>query len=164
MAALAVSGLVLLGAVRLVDTLGQARDFVRRDARIGDAAANGEWVLRSLIERAATRTDSVERFEGDEAHVAFTSYCEVPVGWLELCRIRFSLGSIRDSGVVFAVVDDGPPRRLWSWLGGGRFRYFDPASRDDTWVHSWGRSIAPPTALGIVLASDTLVFPTGGRP
>jgi hypothetical protein len=68
-----------------------------------------------------------------------------------------------DSSALTARLSTGQRLVLAHWPGIAAFQYLDTTPPVDRWMPSWGRSIAPPAAMAIVLPSDTIVLPIAGR-
>jgi prepilin-type N-terminal cleavage/methylation domain-containing protein len=161
MAALGLTGLVLLGAWRLLDQLGDARDRLTHQSAEHAAQINGGRLLRALVSRAESPVDSTQRFIGNVLDASFATWCNVPAGWLERCRVSLEITSSDDSSTVSISTEDAPPVRVWRGAGRSVLRYYGSAARDERWWDVWGTSIALPAAIGIVVDTDTLVLPVG---
>src|SRR5262245_22704695 len=91
MAALALTGLVLIGCWRLLAQLADSRDRIGVEFQSAARRANGVRVIRALLERAETSFDSTRQPAGAKAEVRFHSWCDVPSGWLERCDVTLSV-------------------------------------------------------------------------
>jgi len=161
MVALALAGLVLASAHRIIAEIDDSGKTLADDARRADARANGDRLLRLLVGRAEARPDSLRRFRGDEQAASFDSWCESAGGWLERCRVDLSLGLAGDSSVVTARLSTREAIMLRAFAGPASFRYFGRDSAGTQWKTTWGRSITAPLALGILFGDDTLVVRIG---
>jgi prepilin-type N-terminal cleavage/methylation domain-containing protein len=161
MAALALSGLAIVGAARLLDQLGDARDRSAMRATRDAHNANGVRLLRALVLRAELQDES-SRFFGSDTVASFPSSCEVPGGWLERCAVTLALASERDSAVLTASAR-GSTVIVWRGAAPAQLRYFSGISAPGggRWLRGWGTSVAPPAAIGIATARDTLVLRLG---
>ena len=159
LAALALSGLAIVGAARLLDQLADTRERSAALARSVTQSANGIRLLRALVYRA-DMPDA--RFSGTDTAAGFQSWCEVPEGWLERCIVALRITAERDSAELIASVR-GTSLTLWRGRGPAEFRYFSgiPAPGGGQWLSGWGTSVAPPAAIGIVTARDTIALRVG---
>jgi hypothetical protein len=165
MLALSLAGLVLLGASMLVDQASRTGTVLTRYARTTDAAANGERLLRALLARAQSSTDSARMFVGEPERASFDAWCERPGGWLEICRVALSLQPYDDRTVIAAALSTGEELPLRAIRGRAVFRYYGTGDSGEIgWLTAWGRSIVLPVAVGIVTDADTLVLRAGGEP
>jgi prepilin-type N-terminal cleavage/methylation domain-containing protein len=73
MVALAVSGIVLLGARAILETVADRAGGITRAAVAADRDANAERTLRALVERLEVGTGPGTEFGGDGASAAFIS-------------------------------------------------------------------------------------------
>ncbi len=163
MIVVALVGLVLASSHLLFIQVGDAHERIAREAVAGDARFAGQRALRAIVRNAETTTDSLERFSGDAGAARFVTWCAGTGGWLERCTVRLSLSYHDDS--TWIVGSRGDSLRdtvaLFRTRGMGVFRYLDRASRDTTWLQSWGTSILLPGAVALVTERDTIAFPTG---
>jgi prepilin-type N-terminal cleavage/methylation domain-containing protein len=163
MAALSLAALVFIGVHELIDQLGMAGEHIVGEATREDERANGVRLLIALVGRAEPPTDSAERFAGDETRASFATWCEVPGGWLERCRVQLALTVDGDTTSVRAALPTGNQLSLLDVTGAAHLTYLDPKSRDESWTRSWGPSFTLPAALGIVAERDTVFLPAAGR-
>ena len=158
-ASLGLAALVLLGARALLDALAAARTQLVREATRDDMLANGERLLRAIVAHASTGDDSTVRFSGDRSSARFASFCPVPAGWLEPCRVRLALGNVGDDATLTAWLRPDDSMRVWRHRGVAELRYLDEPAH--AWVDAWGSSIALPAAVGIVTNVDTVILLVG---
>jgi prepilin-type N-terminal cleavage/methylation domain-containing protein len=161
LAALAVSGLALLGGILLLDQLTDSTTRITRRGLAVAREANGLRVLRQLLLDAQVSADSSDRFRGDARATDFSSMCQHPGGWRERCRASLSIDRRADSSVAIAMLPRGEFLELARWPGEATLRYFDVLARDSMWTDRWAPSITMPAAIGIVVGTDTLVYPLG---
>jgi prepilin-type N-terminal cleavage/methylation domain-containing protein len=162
-AALCLSGLVLLGAQALLSQLGESGERFAHEAADADARANGVRVLRSLVRHAERGLDSADRFTGDAVSARFTSSCLNAAGSLEPCHVRLVVGAVGDTATLTAVVSASDTLLLWTRRNMAALRYYDAGRREDPWLAEWPASVAVPAAIAIVLSTDTVVLRAGGR-
>jgi prepilin-type N-terminal cleavage/methylation domain-containing protein len=161
--ALSLVGLLLLGAHLVLDQLGDEGRRISARQTDRDTEQNGLRLLRVLVRRAEAGTDSSARFVGDEFHATFTTWCDVPAGWLEECRVTLQLIPYMSGTALVAIIPGAQQELLWTGSQLAQLRYFDPSSVTDPWTQSWGTSISLPAAVGIAAGGDTLVLPAAGR-
>lgn len=176
--ALAVTGVVLLGARHVIGQMADAARELTRSARILDADATAERLLRALAGRLEVGTSEAREFEGTPTAVQFSSWCEVPAGWLERCEVRVGFDTLgatrRDGGASLSLTltttsstagvrsatgaAAGERVVLRTGLRGGALRYLDTPDAGGVWFVAWGRGISAPLAFAIVTeASDSAV-------
>lgn len=180
MVAIAIGGLVLMGARSLLEALADEEGHVAREAAIHDAHANGERLLRDLVGRMEVGTKEGGSFEGDPGEASFTSWCDVPAGWQERCRVTIAI-----EGGAGSAGSDGTGPALVARLSGGRrvvlrtgfrageLRYLNSAASGGQWFRQWGEGITAPLAIGVLLQRkssaiegfvvDTLIVRIGER-
>ena len=161
-AAIAISGLTLLGAVLLVDQLHDSHVRLARRAQEAARESNGERLLRRLVLDAEVGADSTQWFQGDEGSARFRSWCEVPAGWLERCEVTLGLDLRDDSTAANVMLSTGETLPLAIRAGRAQLRYLDRAARDTAWVTRWTPSIVLPVAIAVAWANETTLVPVGG--
>ena len=161
--ALAVSGIVLLGAHTMVEGLGDNTRHLHASAERWDDEANRELALRLLADRVEVATDSTARFVGNEREVRFSSWCEAGGGWLERCAITISFvrhdtgyGLVVNSSLQGAIT-------LRTGVRAGRLLYLSSAADGGAWQQHWTVGVTAPLAIGVVADGDTLIVRLGGR-
>ena len=160
-AALAITGFAIVGALELIDGLTESG---ARIAALGVARAdtvNGERVLRRLLAETFVTRDSTDAFRGDSRTLEFTTRCEQPEGWLQRCRVVIVADRRSDTSAVIASSSTGGRLELLRRVGAAEFRYFNSRSPDSTWTSRWAAPLRTPEALGVIVAGDTTVFPIG---
>lgn len=158
-AALSIMGLAMIGGLMLIDQIGDSAGRVSHDARLAAREGNGQRLLHRLLLDAVSSTDSTKRFRGDEHSMELWTTCEVPAGWAEPCRAVLAIDQRQDTSVVLAELSTGESYALRRQLGAAEFRYFNPSPTDTFWVRQWSSHVALPTAIGLLLGHDTIVFP-----
>ena len=161
LAALSISGLVIVGGVLLVDQVTDASARIVRSGVLVTRNANGFRVLRQLMLDGRVTPDTLDRFRGDERSVELTTMCRESRGWLAPCRAKLDVDWRDDSSVVVAHLSTGEVLELLRRPGRAELRYFDMLSVDSTWRRRWALSIAMPAAIAVVSATDTSVFSVG---
>jgi len=161
--ALLVSGIVLLGARNLLEaTADQARRIIGASTA-ADRDANAERLLRSIVGRVEVGTAPGTEFAGEPEIATFSSWCDVPGGWLERCAV--TLAVVRDSVASALVLRTslGDTIRVRERFRVGAIRYLDSPSAGGSWIRVWGAGITAPIAIGVILDRDTLIVRIGER-
>ncbi len=176
--ALALGGIVLLGAWRLLEALGGEAERITAGAMAADADANGERLLRSLVRGLEIGTPGSGAFGGEPNEAHFTTWCDAPTGWQERCAVTLAIEPLaRDArgdppaeragtpalwGLV-AHVSAGAGTVLLRDVRPGGLRYLVSPARGGEWFRIWGEGITAPLAIGVVRARDTLIVRIGER-
>ena len=159
MAALSLTGLVLLGAQAMLSQLGDARDRSQADVARAAREANGVALLRDLVLRVERAPDTLEALVGDRSGVWFLSRCDVPAGWQERCVVTLALEQAIDSTRL--MLESPVPRLMLARLSrDAELRYVDA---DREWLTIWRRQLQLPVAIAVVGKMDTLVLRVGVR-
>ncbi len=169
--ALAVSGIILVGARAMLDMLGDSANRIAQAAADADARANGDRLLRSLLTRLEVGTQEAHPFSGGPREVMFTTWCDTPAGWLERCDASVRLESQGDTNTLVARLSPVDPRAnlgpttivLARGFHTGVFRYLNDPGLGGRWFIEWGTGIVTPLAVGVILDSDTTIVRIGER-
>ena len=161
--ALALGGVVILGAHALLDALADAAQRLPQDAAVSDRDENGERLLRALVGRLEVGTSLVTQFSGEPTAARFTTWCDVSSGWLERCDVVLAIETEGDSGTLVARFGNGSTIPLRRGFHRGALRYLNSPANGGEWFHSWGTGVTAPLALGIILDRDTLIVRVGER-
>lgn len=161
--ALAVGGVVILGAHALLAAVADGADRITHASVEADRIANGERLLRALLGRLEVGTDSTRRFAGDEREARFTSWCDVPAGWLERCEVHIAVRTDGAGGTLSVLLPTGIAVEVRRGVGPLSLRYLTNAAEGGRWVRTWGASLTAPLALGIVSDRDTMIVRIGER-
>jgi prepilin-type N-terminal cleavage/methylation domain-containing protein len=161
--ALALAGMLLLGARSLLSVTGDGAERVTAEAAAVDRNANAARLLRDLALRAEVRFQDGPRFRGDGRGARWESWCEVPVGWLERCEVTLALLSVKGRRVLTLALPDGTIVPVREGFAEGHILYLRSAADGGAWSASWDSNIAPPLALGLVLDGDTVIVRIGER-
>jgi len=159
LAAIAVAGLVLLGAVLLLDGVEDSARRARQEAERLASGAHGSGELRELLDATFASFDTTERFEGGERAMVFSTRCPTPDGWSTPCRATLALDDAHDTTWLRVRLGDTNWRKLRRYSGDALLRYFD-ADREE-WRSRWLSSAFVPSAIGVVVSEDTLVYAVG---
>jgi prepilin-type N-terminal cleavage/methylation domain-containing protein len=161
--AMTIATMAVLAARVLIEQLADAAQGIVGQGSESDEDANSERVLRELVRRLEVGTDDSTRFAGQERIARFTSWCDVPRGWLERCRVTLALDTRGREPVLAAALSTGEMIVLRRGFASGELRYLSDAARGGSWYRSWGVSITAPLAIGLVLDADTLILRIGER-
>ncbi|HSY80328.1 MAG TPA: prepilin-type N-terminal cleavage/methylation domain-containing protein [Gemmatimonadaceae bacterium] len=162
--AITLSGIVLLGARALWESLAASLDRLRAHATADTRSVNGERLLRSLMGRLEIGTDQSREFAGDEHQVQFTTWCDMPAGWQERCDAV--IGIEPDTGTGLALVahlSTGEVIALQRGFTTGALRYLNDPIGGGVWFRIWGHGITAPLAIGVVTDGDTAIVRIGER-
>ena len=162
MVALVITAIVLLGGRTIVEQVGASAEHIAGTAADVDREANGDRLLRALIARASLPEPEHE-FMGAAVGTRFTSWCEVPAGWLERCRISLGILQARGSGVLALQIDGGAVVVVRHGFRAGHFLYLLDPAHGGKWVSEWNSSVTTPMAVGVVLDGDTAILRLGER-
>jgi prepilin-type N-terminal cleavage/methylation domain-containing protein len=162
--AITLSGIVLLGARALWESLAGSVDRLRVEAAADARAANGERLLRSLLGRLEVGTDQSHEFAGDPQYATFTTWCDVSSGWQERCDAVLAIEP--DSGGTERLVvrfSTGDVIALERGFSTGVLRYLNDPSSGGVWFRIWGHGITAPLAIGVITDRDTAIVRIGER-
>ena len=166
--ALALGGVALLGAHALLTALGDEAQRLQQDAAVSDRDENGERLLRALVGRLEVGTGQAAQFSGEPSAARFTTWCDVPSGWLERCDVVLAIESAEGLGpdehaLVAYYPDGGRTVLIRRDVQADGLRYLNTAANGGEWFRTWGRGITAPIAIGILLPHDTLIVRIGER-
>lgn len=165
MVAVAVIGVVLVGARTMLGQIADDADRIGAAAREADRDANAEALLRAIVGRVdvSPGAGTEIRFEGEPQGARFHSWCEVPDGWLEACRVSLGFIELEGASALVLRLSTGELVPLRRGLRAGEIVYLRDAAAGGRWVRSWGATITAPQALGIVVDGDTTIVRIGER-
>ncbi len=166
--ALALSGLILLGARLMLEGVADDAGRIAAAARAADREANAERALRQLFARLDLGGSPDAGFGGDERTMRFSTWCSVPAGWLERCRVTLGVetaegGPSGGSLQLVARFSNGEVLVLRPALRAATLRYLNDAAGGYSWFRGWGDGITAPAAVGIIADGDTLIVRIGER-
>lgn len=165
MVAITLSGIVLLGARALWESLAGSTDRLRARASADAGVANGERLLRSLVGRLEVGTDGAQEFAGDEREARFTTWCDMPAGWQERCNAMLGIepDSNGQSLRLVAHLSTGEVITLQRGFARGALRYLNDPIGGGVWFRIWGHGITAPLAIGVITDGDTAIVRIGER-
>lgn len=164
--ALLIGSIVLLGAHAMLAALSDESRALVLASAAASRAANGEEELRAIVGQLDVGTAGTRPFSGGAEQVSFSSWCDVPSGWLERCDVTLAFdstgpnpGLILHRGAETVVLLRGFER--------GTFRYLASAANGGDWVEQWGASVTAPLGIGTLLQDsarvDTVILRIGPR-
>jgi len=165
--ALALGGMILVGAHQVLGSLqDETRALAIRSADI-ETSANGLRLLRAVAGRVEVGTPEAVAFAGTPIEARFTSWCEVPAGWLERCIVVLAVDTVRGVPTLIARIDNAPVIGLVPNVSYGALRYLNSAANGGQWFRAWSTGISAPLALGVIRSrdghADTLIVRIGER-
>jgi prepilin-type N-terminal cleavage/methylation domain-containing protein len=161
--ALTISAMILVSARAMLGEVGDDVLRIRRDAEVQDREANAERTVRGMIDRIELGSGDGNEFAGDPARASFSTWCDVPAGWMERCRVSIDVVRIDNKVAIVANPSIGGPIVLRGGLRTGALRYLVSAEGGGSWLTVWGAGITAPLAIGVIAGSDTLIVPIGER-
>jgi hypothetical protein len=161
--AITIASMTMLTARALLEELADDAQAIVRHASQADAEANAERVLRELVRRLEVGTDDSTHFMGHARIARFSSWCDVPHGWLERCAVTLAVDTRGREPVLAAALSTGELLVLRRGFTSGELRFLADAARGGTWFGSWGESITAPSAIGLVVDADTVILRIGER-
>ena len=161
--ALMIGGLVLASAHQILSALSASATVTEVNRTAADGRANGVDIPYRLTGRLDVATPGATPFFGADRIAEFSSWCEVPRGWLEACTVVLAVDTVRGQPAVTARIDDSTRVVLVQGFARGAFRYLESADNGGTWQRVWGRGLGAPLAIGVILDHDTLIVPIGAR-
>ena len=109
------------------------------------------------------------RFGGDEQEAHFTSWCDTPGGWKELCAVTLSIrandaaSGRRGTTALVLTLPASAPLSIRAGFESGELRYLVDAHDDGRWLTTWDVGLSVPIAIGAIVDRDTLIFQGGVR-
>ncbi len=159
--AMAVGGIVVLGARQLVESLTRSTRAITEYTAVTAHEGNAERVVRELVQRVEVGLE-LPPFGGTATSVSFSTWCDVAGGWAERCIATLATGA--ESTAWQYVSSPADVKAVIVSLGGvHRLLYFDGSSERRVWKAVWMPGGPLPLALGLVRQSDTLILRIGYR-
>lgn len=163
MVALAIGALVLLGARLMMGQMADGAERVAAESAEADREANAERVLRDVVSRVETSPDDERGVWGDGTGVRFSTWCEVPAGWLERCTASLGVIPLDGRNVLALQLPHGEVHAVRSGFARARILYLADAGNGGAWVRNWSSTLSAPLAIGVVADADTLILRIGER-
>ena len=161
--ALAITGIVVLGARAVMARLGDDAAHLAVTAADDDRAANADRLVRELLGRAEAPGTGGPRFAGDGQSVRFATRCDVPAGWQERCQAEIGIVQVSGVPTLGLTLSTGDALVLRRGFRDAVLRYlYDPAN-GGTWVNQWNSAFSLPWAVGIEVDGEMIILPIGER-
>ena len=165
--ALALGAMILVGAHQVLGSLEDETHALAIRSADTETSANGLRLLRAVAGRVEVGTPEAVAFAGTPIEARFTSWCEVPAGWLERCTVVLAVDTIRGAPTLIAHIDNAPAIGLVPNASAGALRYLNSAANGGQWFRAWSTGVSAPLALGVIRShaghADTLIVRIGER-
>ena len=161
--ALAISGLVILGARAVLSQLGTDAERVESAAAESDRAATADRLLRQSVARTESSQPDAVRFVGDARGAKWVTWCEVPAGWLERCQATLGIVQQGDSSALVLTLSTGELVPVRHGFARARLRYLLDAAEGGHWTPDWTSQLSTPAAIGVEIDDSLLIVPVGER-
>jgi prepilin-type N-terminal cleavage/methylation domain-containing protein len=162
MVSLAILGLVLLGAQRLLAAARAGGDAIRAARVETERPRNAARWLRAAFESLRVGVDGDDSFRGGTDTLEFSSRLQTPEGGFEVERLQLTL----EGGHVVARLGQGGPTgiTLYRDAAGLEFHYLEGLGARSEWLRRWYSPATAPLAVRMILSGrDTLLFLVGPR-
>jgi len=164
--ALLIGSIVLLGAHAMLAALSDRASALTAAGADVNREANGDAELRDIVGQIDVGTPGARAFTGTPQQASFSTWCDVPSGWLERCDVTLAFDSTgANAGLV--LQRGGETIVLRRGFVRGVFRYLASASGGGQWVEQWGASVTAPLGIGAILQdsthTDTVILRIGPR-
>jgi hypothetical protein len=161
--ALAVTGVVILGARAVLAQLGDEGARMAATAAADDREANAGQLVRDLLGRAEAPGQGGQGFVGDPRAVRFVTRCDVPAGWQERCQAEIGVVEVNGVPTVGLTLSTGEAVVLRRGFGRAVLRYLYDPGNGGTWVSRWSSAFSLPWAVGIEVDGELTILPIGER-
>lgn len=161
MVAITISAVLLLGARALLEQVGSSAEAIAGSAAAVDREANAERLVRALVGRAE-QPEVGREFVGTPQGARFSTWCDVPAGWLERCAVSLGVLRVGDSNVL-ALETGGEVIPVRRGFAEGHILYLRDAGDGGMWLREWSSAASAPLALGVVMDRDTVILRLGER-
>lgn len=161
--ALSIGALVVMGTRALIEGLHAHTVRLLSVSNSSNAAANAEHVLRTLVGNLALASTDASSFEGDAREARFTSWCDVPEGWQELCAVHLSVEGETGHVRLLATLSTGERLTVRDSADTATLLYLGSSADGGHWFVKWTHSLMPPLAIGLISDGDTLLARVGER-
>lgn len=160
---LALTGLLALVARTLLDALGHVAVRADVQATRTASATNAAEALRVVLAQVRLPDSARQAFSGSADLAEFRSWCDSPSGRPERCTVRLDLGTSQPAALRIRMrLRAGRTDILLTDLGAPTvLLYQERGHTQAVWTRSWTRGSTLPSALGVLVGVDTLVFPVG---
>jgi prepilin-type N-terminal cleavage/methylation domain-containing protein len=162
--ALMIGAIVLAAARGLLVQIADGADATARAARADDLSANTDQEMRALFAQVELGDSPDRQFNGDERSVTFSSWCAMPAGWMERCRVSVLLAPSGPEAIdLVAHLSTGDTLMVPMNARSGTFIYLSDPHQERRWFRSWERGSVAPWAVGVVAGGDTTILRIGER-
>lgn len=161
--ALAVGAMVVLAAHAMLGQAGDGAERIGLAAAEGDRDGNAETLARDMVARAEVRYGAADPFVGAPNGARWTSWCEVPAGWLEPCRASLGVIQVAGRNVLALSLPHDQVVVVRRGFRAGELLYLRDMAGGGTWLREWRSAVAAPLAVGVVMDGDTLILRIGER-
>lgn len=165
--ALSLTGLTVAVAVGISHAALTVDERLASEVVRYEATVVGEQLLAQLLTQGAASARVSLLFEGAADVVRFSSRCPTASGTATSCEVTLQLVDVGQSAQLRAEWSGNPGTTLAILARGARFSYLaddhSDAEAEPRWHAAWGRNAAVPRAVGVVVATDTLVYWVGPR-
>jgi prepilin-type N-terminal cleavage/methylation domain-containing protein len=161
--ALALGAVLVASAHGVLVSLDDASERLINIADSTAVDANADILARTLVRSVTTDITDSDIVVGNSSLVTFVSWCDMPGGWLERCRVDLRLERQGFSWSARMRTTSGLSFKLpWKDLA-GRLTYLKQIGDSRDWLTEWGPAPAAPAAIGVIRARDTLLLVVGAR-
>lgn len=161
--ALAITGMVVLGANAVLARLGDDAHHLAATAADDDREANADRLLRDLLGRAEPPMGRGGRFTGEPRAVRFGTRCDVPAGWQERCTAELGVVEVNGVPTVGLTLSTGEAMVLRRGFGRAALRYLYDPGNGGVWVNRWTSTVSLPWAVGLEVDGELTILPIGER-
>lgn len=157
-------GMLVVALVRaFLERVADHADRVAVASAAADRDGNADRLLRGLAGRAEMSADGHAVFEGGPASVRFSTWCDVPAGWLERCRVTLAFVTAAGKPVLALEEGGAAPVVVRRLDEPGHFLYLRDAAGGGRWAGGWTSAVTAPLAIGVVVDGDTTILRIGER-
>lgn len=162
MLALSLTAVAILTARGIVEQIAAASLLLVEAAEEADRSSNSNNMIRSLVGQTIADGHGAT-VQGTASGALFTTWCDVPSGWQERCRVNLAVAN-RDGGQSIRVgFDDEAEIQMAEEFIHVSMLYLEDAADGGTWIDAWDHPLVTPLALGLVLDRDTVILRIGER-
>lgn len=161
--ALAVTGIVVLGARAVLARLGDDAHHLAATAADDDREANADRLLRDLLGRAEPPLGRSARFLGEPRAVRFDTRCDVPAGWQEHCTAELGVVEVNGVQTVGLTLSTGEAVVLRRGFEHAVLRYLYDPGNGGVWMNRWNSTVSLPWAVGLEVDGELVILPIGER-
>jgi prepilin-type N-terminal cleavage/methylation domain-containing protein len=161
--AVLVGGVVLLAAAATVQVLGHSSGMQLSAAVRQHQRLERESLLRDLVAMLEIDTGDSPAFTGLPHGARFTSWCQVPRGWLERCHVLLATVPLERGIAIMVETAPGYVTEIATAGESAELRFLVSARDGGIWLDRWEGGITIPYAIALLVDRDTIILPIGGR-